>query len=328
MKVSHHGRVTLFDYEPTPASIADDVLSGLRQPAKTLPCKLFYDERGSRLFEEICELEEYYPTRTEVGILTAHADEMAALIGARCRLVELGSGSSTKTRILLDHLDDPVAYVPIDISKTALLEASASLAAAYPSLEVLAVCADYTQDFQLPEPREPAARTVCFFPGSTIGNLVPAEAEGFLRRIAGWCGPGSGLLIGVDLRKDRAILEPAYDDAKGVTAAFNLNLLERINRELDADFEVDAFRHRALYDEEEGRIEMHLVSRRPQTVRVRGRVIRFAEGEAITTEYSYKYRIEDFHRLAGRAGFAAARVWTDERRLFSVHYLTTGTGED
>jgi dimethylhistidine N-methyltransferase len=325
MEARQDERVKLYDYQPTADRVEDEVLNGLRQPAKTLPCKLFYDERGSQLFEEICELEEYYPTRTELGILTRHVDEMAALIGPRARLVELGSGSSTKTRILLDHLEDPVAYVPIDISRSALLDAARTLAEAYPRLEILAVCADYTQDFALPEPSRPAARTVAFFPGSTIGNLLPEEAEGFLRRIAGWCGPNSGLLIGVDLRKDRAILEPAYNDARGVTAAFNLNLLDHVNRALGADFDLDGFRHRAVYDDTAGRIEMRLISRRPQTVRIQGEQIRFDEGEWITTEYSYKYRIEDFHRLAARAGFQPARVWTDDRQLFSVHFLTTGS---
>ncbi len=322
MKITHHDRVTLYDYEPTSGDVADEVLRGLTAPAKTLPCKLFYDARGSELFEEICTLDEYYPTRTELGILREYGRQIAALVGPHCRLAELGSGSSTKTRLLLDRLAEPAAYVPIDISRVALLEAATALAVDYPDLAVLAVCADYTQPFELPEPPRPAARTVVFFPGSTIGNLEPPEAQRFLRRVAAWCGRGGGLLIGVDLKKDRAILEPAYDDRRGVTAAFNLNLLARINRELGADFALDGFRHRAIYNEERGRVEMHLVSRRPQTVHLLGRAIHFDEDEAIDTEHSYKYDVAEFERLAGRAGFQVGQVWTDPRRLFGVLYLT------
>jgi dimethylhistidine N-methyltransferase len=298
-----------------------DVLGGLTKPAKTLPAKLFYDARGSQLFEEICGLEEYYPTRTEVAILQQYVGEMVRLIGPRCRLVELGSGSSLKTHILLDHLEAPSAYVPIDISKTALLDASRAIAEKYPHLDVLAVCADYTQHFELPEPRQPARRTVAFFPGSTIGNLERGQALAFLRRIAGWCGRGGGLLIGVDLKKDRPTLEAAYNDRRGVTAAFNLNLLHRINRELDAEFDPDAFRHLAIYDEPEGRIEMRLISRRPQIVAVDGCEIAFDEGEWITTEYSHKYSLPEFQRLAAEAGFGVQQVWTDANRMFSVQYL-------
>jgi dimethylhistidine N-methyltransferase len=322
VKISQHGRVTLYDYEPTADDVAGEVLRGLASPDKTLPCKLFYDARGSELFEQICTLDEYYPTRTELGILQEYGRQMAALIGPRVRLAELGSGSSTKTRLLLDRLADPAAYVPIDISRVQLLEAATALAADYPDLPVLAVCADYTQPFELPEPPTPAARTVAFFPGSTIGNLEPPDAARFLRRIAKWCGRGGGLLLGVDLKKDRAILEPAYDDSRGVTAAFNLNLLERINRELGADFQLDGFRHRAVYNDDRGRIEMHLDSLRPQTVHLLGHDVHFAEGETIDTEHSYKYDVEVFERLAGRTGFEMVRVWTDPRRLFGVLYLT------
>ncbi|HZS00914.1 MAG TPA: L-histidine N(alpha)-methyltransferase [Chloroflexota bacterium] len=321
MKISQHGRVTLYDYEPQVDDVRAEVLGGLTRPAKMLPAKLFYDARGSQLFEEICTLEEYYPTRTEIAILHQYVGEMAALIGPRCRLVELGSGSSLKTHVLLDHLEAPSAYVPIDISKTALLEASQAIAAKYPALDVLAVCADYTQRFELPEPRQPARRTVAFFPGSTIGNLERDDALAFLRRIAGWCGRGGGLLIGVDLKKDRPTLEAAYNDRRGVTAAFNLNLLHRINRELGADFDPDAFRHLAIYDEPQGRIEMRLISRRPQTVTVDGQAIRFDEGEWITTEYSHKYSLPEFERLAAAAGFAVQHVWTDAAQRFSVQYL-------
>jgi len=321
VKISQHGRVTLYDYEPQVDDVRAEVLSGLARPAKMLPSKLFYDARGSQLFEDICALEEYYPTRTEVAILKQYVGEIVARIGPGCRLVELGSGSSLKTHILLDHLEAPSAYVPIDISRTALLEAAQAIAAKYPDLDVLAVCADYTQRFELPEPRRPARRTVAFFPGSTIGNLERDDARAFLRRIAGWCGRGGGLLIGVDLKKDQPTLEAAYNDRAGVTAAFNLNLLHRINRELGADFDPDAFRHRAIYDEPRGRIEMRLISCRPQTVTVDGRAFTFAEGEWITTEYSHKYSVPDFQRLAAEAGFAVQHVWTDAHQRFSVQYL-------
>jgi dimethylhistidine N-methyltransferase len=321
VKISQHGRVTLYDYEPQVDDVRAEVLAGLTKPAKTLPPKLFYDARGSELFEDICKLDEYYPTRTEVAILKRYVGEMVALIGPQCRLVELGSGSSLKTHVLLDHLEAPSAYVPVDISKTALLEASLAIAAKYPDLDVLAVCADYTQPFELPEPRKPARRTVGFFPGSTIGNMERADALAFLRRIAGWCGHGGGLLIGVDLKKDRPTLEAAYNDRAGVTAAFNLNLLHRINRELAADFDPDAFRHQAVYDEPQGRIEMRLISRRPQTVTIEGQPIAFEEGEWITTEYSHKYAVPDFQRLAAEAGFDVQHVWTDADQRFSVQYL-------
>ena len=324
MKISQHGRVALFDFEPTAADVSNEVLNGLLQAPKSLPCKLLYDERGSQIFEEICTLDEYYPTRTEVGILTEHGPQMAALIGSSCYLFELGSGSSTKTRTLLDCLEEPAAYVPVDIARVQLLEAAEAIAAHYSELPVLAVCADYTEPFDLPDPPTPAARIVTFFPGSTIGNLEPGEAERFLQRVAEWCGDGGGLLIGVDLKKDRAILEPAYNDKLGVTAAFNLNLLLRINRELGADLRVDDFHHQAIYDETRGCIEMRLISDRRQTAHVLGHEISFDEGEPIVTEHSYKYGLDEFQRLAARAGFKPARAWTDERRLFSVHYLTVG----
>jgi dimethylhistidine N-methyltransferase len=324
MKVSQHGPVTLYDYEPTTDDLGRAVLSGLRLSPKILPSKFFYDERGSALFDAICELEEYYPTRTEVQILTDHIDAISDCIGPAARLLEPGSGSTIKTRLLLGHLLEPAAYVPIDIARAQLIDSALSLAEAYPQIEILPVCADFMQEFAIPTPSRPPAHTAVFFPGSTIGNLMPAEAERFLRRMAGWGGPGSGLLIGVDLKKDRAILEAAYNDARGVTAEFNLNLLARINRDLGADLDLAAFHHRAFYNEREGRIEMHLVSTRPQTVHVLDQEIQFAAGESITTEYSYKYAIEQFQALAARAGFRARRVWTDPRQLFSVHYLVAG----
>jgi dimethylhistidine N-methyltransferase len=309
---------------PEAQQLLRDALSGLTSPQKTLPCKYFYDELGSRLFDRICELDEYYPTRTELGIMEAHGDEMARLLGPRCLLVEYGSGSSVKTRLLLDRLQDPAGYVPIDISGAHLLATAEDLARAYPRLNVLPVCADYTGTVALPA-RPPSTRTISvYFPGSTIGNFHPAEAGAFLRRIASVCGAGGGLLIGVDTKKPRDVLERAYDDASGVTARFNLNILVRLNREIGADFRLDGFRHEARWNEARGRVEMHLVSRRAQTVSLAGRAVSFREGESIHTECSYKYTVEEFRALAQAAGFVPRRVWTDAEGLFSVHFLEIG----
>jgi dimethylhistidine N-methyltransferase len=299
----------------------EEVLRGLRQPNKSLPCKYFYDERGSQLFDRICELGEYYLTRTEVAIMREHVGEMAELIGPGCVLIEYGSGSSTKTRFLLDRLRDPRAYLPIDISRDHLLHSVEGLRRAYPGLNVVPVCADYTADFTLPIPRGEGGRRVVYFPGSTLGNFEPGEALQFLKQIARVCGRGGGLLIGVDLEKDERVLEPAYNDREGVTAEFNLNVLRHINRELGVDFELDGFRHHAFYNRRESRIEMHLVSRRPQTVCLCGTPILFAEGENICTEYSYKYTLEKFAAMAGQAGLSVEQVWTDPRNWFSVQYL-------
>ena len=331
MTVAEHrtatGGITLYDLEPSTETLADEVLRGLSRPEKTLPCKFLYDERGAQLFDEICALEAYYPTRTEIGILRRHGAEIAALLGPQCKVVELGSGSGIKTHLLLQHLDAPAAYIPVDISKAQLLEFSMSLSGSFPELEVLPVCADYTVDLFLPPTRAEAARTVAFFPGSTIGNLEPDEAEAFLRRIRRLCSPEGGLLLGVDLKKDVGVLERAYNDPEGVTAAFNLNLLERINRECDADFDLAAWEHRAVFNPTPGRIEMRLVSRCPQRVhlfRSAGQehvAVEFQRGEHITTEHCHKYHLPEFRALAERAGFRIEQVWTDEQQLFSVQYL-------
>jgi dimethylhistidine N-methyltransferase len=299
-----------------------EVMAGLTLPVKTLPCKYFYDERGSQLFDEICELDEYYPTRTEAAIMERHAKEMAALLGPDCRLVEYGSGSSTKTRILLDSAPDLAAYVPVDISRVHLHKTAEGLRRRYPQLEILPVCADYTTPFALPEPARSASRTVAYFPGSTIGNFHPRQAQFFLAQIAALCGEGGGLLIGVDLKKDPDVLHAAYNDARGVTAAFNLNVLDRINQELRGEFDLDSFAHHAFYNEELGRIEMHLVSRKDQTVGICEGAVTFSAGETIHTECSYKYSREDFASLAESAGFQVSRFWTDPSKLFSVQYLT------
>lgn len=314
--------IELHDFEPKLDTFREEVARGLRQTPKTLPCKFFYDERGSQLFDQICELPEYYPTRTESAIMCQHIIAIAKLCGPRCLLVEYGSGSSSKTRILLDHLTQPAAYVPIDIAREHLVHSAIALKVRYPKLQVLPVCADYTQRFTLPTPQTSAARVLVYFPGSTIGNFQPHEAQTFLAHIAQLCGPGGGLLIGVDLKKDTRILEPAYNDGQGVTAKFNLNLLRRMNDELGTDFNLNQFRHRAIYNKQVGRIEMHLISECEQTVHLDDLTIAFEPDEIITTEYSYKYSLEDFRQLARRAGLKVEQVWTDERQLFSVQYLT------
>lgn len=314
--------VALRDFEPKLDTFYDEVIQGLQQQAKTLPCKFFYDERGSQLFDQICDLPEYYPTRTEMSIMRTHVSEMTALLGPGCRLVEYGSGSSLKTRILLDHAPELASYVPVDISREHLLKSACDLAATYPSLEVLPVCADYTQEFSLPFGSQPVTHSVVYFPGSTIGNFPPKQAAGFLRSIASLCGEGGGLLIGVDLRKSPQVLEPAYSDAQGVTAAFNLNLLARINRELGGDFDLAHWEHYAVYNDRQGRIEMHLISLRDQQVHIGRTPICFDEDEMIHTESSYKYSLGGFAALAAEAGWEVKQAWTDPASLFSVQYLT------
>jgi dimethylhistidine N-methyltransferase len=300
-----------------------DVVAGLGASPKTLPCKYFYDEAGCRLFDQICDLPEYYPTRVELGIMGAHAREMASLFGADAQLVELGSGSSLKTRLLLNQLPNLGSYIPVDISRDYLARSREELGQEYPRLNILPVCTDYSVPFSLPREARRAARTIIYFPGSTLGNLRPTEARGFLARLSTLAGPSGGMLIGVDLKKDVSTVEAAYNDAAGVTAAFNLNLLARINRELGADFDLDRFFHRAFYNADHGRIEMHLVSKARQTARIGHRLFGFAEGEPIVTEYSYKYSLDDFRALACASGWAVRRVWTDERSWFGVKFLTT-----
>ena len=313
--------LALQDHEPETAQFLAEVVAGLRAEDKRLPCKYFYDERGSQLFDRICELPEYYPTRTERSIMQRSAEEMADALGADVLLVEFGSGSSLKTRLLLDVLEEPVAYVPVDISREHLVRSSEALAADYPGLEVLPVCADFTEPFALPESARRPNRRAVYFPGSTIGNFTRERAVGLLRTVAALCGPGGAMLIGVDLKKDRSTLESAYDDAAGVTAAFNRNLLVRMNRELDADFAPERFRHRAVWNERASRVEMHLVSEVAQSATVDGERFEFAAGEPICTEHSHKYTLEAFSKIAAEAGFRVARVWTDPARRFSVQLL-------
>jgi L-histidine Nalpha-methyltransferase len=312
------------DLAPGEESFRDAVLAGLNRTPRELPCKLFYDARGSALFEQICEAPEYYLTRTETAILETYAGEIAAHIGPHCRLIELGSGASRKVRILLEALDRPAAYVPLDISRERLRDAADSLAADFPNLTVVAVCADYTRAFALPPLPGPAGKQVGFFPGSTIGNFEPEAVVRFLRNYAELLGPGGEMLIGVDLKKDPATLNQAYNDAAGLNAAFNLNLLVRINNELGGDVDLDRFAHHAFYNEAEGRVELYIKSLADQVAGIAGRRFRFAGGELIHTENSYKYAISEFRALAARAGFQAIETWTDPAQLFSVHYLRQG----
>jgi len=300
-----------------------EIIGGLRKPQKELPSKYFYDERGSGLFQQICSLDEYYIPRTEESIMQTYIDEIADLIGPQPLLIEYGSGDCKKIRFLLDHLHDPVAFIPVDISHELLDNVGKELDVEYPDLEVLPICADYTTSFELTYPRRKYRRPVVFFPGSTISNFDPLPAKHFLEHIAGVCAPDGALLIGVDLKKDIGILHSAYNDSQGVTAAFNLNLLQRINRELDSDFQLDSFQHYAFYNPAESRVEMHLVSRKKQSVTIDGMVIHFEEGESIWTESSYKYTLDEFRNMASATGFHVEHVWTDPQNWFSVQYLVT-----
>jgi dimethylhistidine N-methyltransferase len=313
--------VSLHDLASAATASREEVLRGLRSPQKELPCKLFYDEIGSQLFEQICALDEYYPTRVELRIMRASAAQMAARIGPNCVLIEYGSGSSTKTRLLLDRLEQPVAYVPIDISREVLQESASAIADRYPRLQVLPICGDYTRQVELPAALPAGARRVAYYPGSTLGNFVPEDARRFLTRIGEMCGPGGGLLIGTDQKKDPLMLHRAYNDALGITADFNLNILRRLNRELRANFVLDRFRHYAFYNPVFARVEMHLVSLTAQDVRVADVDIHFERGESIWTEASYKYNQDEFVKLAMSADWRVERWWTDDRSLFSVEYL-------
>jgi L-histidine Nalpha-methyltransferase len=310
-----------YDLAPGEESFREAVLKGFGGRRKSIPCTFLYDARGSALFEEICRLPEYYPTRTEIAILGENAAEIASAMGAHSRLIEFGSGGSQKARILLEALDRPAAYVPVDISREHLRAAAARIAADFPLLPVIAVCADYTAVFRLPPLPGPSGKRVGFFPGSTIGNFEPAAAERFLANCAHILGPGGEMMIGVDLKKDARTLDAAYNDRAGVTAAFNLNLLERVNRELDGDLDIDRFAHLAFYNAVEGRVEIYIKSLADQSARIAGQRFDFAAGELVHTEYSYKYAVPEFRALAARAGFRPVDTWTDHNNLFSVHYF-------
>lgn len=321
--MNQHGpRFAFHDRLPDAGSFLDDVIVGLSRPRKELPPKYFYDELGSRLFEAICETPEYYLTRAETALMIVRAGEMARRLGPRCAVIEYGCGSGRKTRILVQALG-PIAYVPIDIAREQLRATAAGFASEFPRLAVVAVCADYSRPLALPElDALEVRRRIIYFPGSTIGNLSVPEAAAFLANARALAGAGGGMLVGVDLKKDASRLNAAYNDARGVTAEFNLNLLRRINRELGAGFDLSAFRHHAFYNAARGRIEMHLVSLRDQRVGIGGRVFRIRAGESIHTENSRKYSVDEFRRLARGAGFEPTACWTDPDRLFSVHYLT------
>jgi dimethylhistidine N-methyltransferase len=313
-----------YDLAPSQESFRDAVLAGLQRTPRALPCKYFYDTRGSELFEEITNVPEYYLTRTELAILEEYADDIAAEVGPHARLIELGSGASRKVRILLQALQSPAAYVPVDISREHLRDAAAQLAADFPDLPVIAVCADYTRPFQLPAMPGPAGKRVGFFPGSTIGNFEPDAVVRFLRNCAELLGPKGEMLVGADMKKEPEILEAAYNDRAGKNAAFNLNLLERINRELDGTLDLDQFAHLAFYNEAERRMELYIESLADQSATIAGRQFRFGKNERIHTENSYKYPQDEFHALAARAGFVPVHTWTDKNELFAVYYFRQG----
>jgi L-histidine Nalpha-methyltransferase len=313
--------LAVHDLGPAPAAFREEVLRGLRRPRKRIPSKYFYDATGSRLFDRICALDEYYLTRAELAIMRAHAPAMAAALGPGVVLVEYGSGSSVKTRLLLDALERPAAYVPVDISRDHLLTAARRVAADYPDLEVIPLVADFTRPFGLPPGAPTNARRAVYFPGSTVGNFLPPQARHLLRGMARLAGRGGAVLLGVDLKKDPAVLHRAYNDTAGVTAEFNKNLLFRSNRELGADFRPSRFAHYAFYAPRRGRIEMHLVSRDDQVVTIGDEAIGFAQGESILTEYSYKYTVGEVESLSVSAHLHTKHVWTDADRQFGVFGL-------
>jgi dimethylhistidine N-methyltransferase len=316
--------VQFYDYHPGVFSLREEVLKGLAARPKAIPPKFFYDTRGSELFDAICGLPEYYLTRAEMDILQQQAQMIATLVGPGCLLIELGSGASRKVRLLLDTLR-PSQYLGVDISKDFLLQSTRQLAADYPWLEVHAACADFSQTLDLSY-CPPSVEKLAFFPGSSIGNFHPHEAVHFLEQLAVNLYPHGALLIGVDLKKDPRLLQAAYNDAQGVTAEFNLNLLRRIQLELDTNLDPARFAHQAFYNESQGRIEMHLLSWQRQRIRIEDRFIEFDANETIHTENSYKYHIEEFQALARQAGYLPEYVWTDAEQLFSVHYLRLKAG--
>lgn len=294
---------------------------GLARKPKRLPSWLFYDERGSALFEQICEQPEYYLTRCEMALMDEHANSIADCLGSDVRLVEYGSGSGLKTRVLLQHLHQPVSYVPVEISPEPLRESVQRLAQGFPQLPLQPLCADFSKPLRLPIPPRAPRRTVLYFPGSTIGNFENQDAVALLRKMRNEMGDGGGILIGADLKKDQALIEAAYNDRAGVTAEFTLNMLARLNREIGSDFELSAYTHRAHYNPMAGRIETHIVSRREQQVKIGRSKVSFRADEAIQVEYSCKYSMSDFAALAEKAGLAVLRVWTDPQQMFSVQYL-------
>ena len=318
--LSTEDRVRVLDLHPELGDLRQEAAEGLQRSQKVLPCKYFYDALGARLFEAITELPEYYPTRTELEIMSRSVHEMASCIGTHATLVEFGSGVGLKTQKLLDELIEPSGCVLIDISREALEASAYQLADRYQDMEVIGICADYTQPLRLPRPHRPSARTVAFFPGSTIGNFTHDEAVSFLGRVAELVGPGGGLLVGIDRKKDPKVIEDAYNDSLGVTAAFNLNILRRLNA-IGANFDLSKFRHHAPYVASEGRIEMRLLSEVDQSVRVGHVQIALSGGEHIVTEHSHKYDLDQFEDMAQAAGFRLSKQWSDDRNWFSVCFL-------
>ncbi len=312
-------RYQFFDQHPEITNFRSDVIQGLSAAEPYISPKYFYDETGSRLFEEICNSKEYYPTRTEVGIIRDNIDDIVDKLGKDCLLIEPGSGDSYKVRLLLDALR-PIAYLPIDISKLYLQGEAQKLAAEFTWLNVHAICADFTGKLELPY-HVNSTNKVAFFPGSTIGNFAPEQAVSVLKEMNAMVGGNGGLLIGVDLQKESSILNAAYNDESGFTEKFNKNLLVRINRELCANFELDQFQHYAFYNEQQFRIEMHLISLRDQQVTIDDKIFHFKKDQFILTEYSHKYSIDSFQALAEQAGFKRKKSWVDKNQLFSLHYL-------
>jgi dimethylhistidine N-methyltransferase len=298
----------------------EQIVDGLRLPEKMISPKYFYDERGSQLFDQITHLPEYYPTETELGIMSDNMDEIAGVVGSEASLIEFGSGSGRKTRILLENLDELAAYVPVDISEDHLLASARKRQDEFPHIEVLPVVADFTHPFDLPTPAVMPRRNIVYFPGSTIGNFTHDEAIELLAVMHAEAREHGAVLIGVDLQKDPQIIERAYNDSAGVTAEFNLNMLRHLNREFGADFKLEAFSHSAEYNREEGRVELRLVSSETQEITIGDEEILIEKDEAIVTEYSHKYTLDGFAAMAERAGLQIDRVWTDADQLFSVQY--------
>ena len=304
-----------------PADNLAEIIDGLRQDTKSISPKYFYDERGSQLFDAITHLPEYYLTDTEISIMLGNIDEITKLVGEQTSLIEFGSGSSSKTRILLEHLDRLAVYVPVDISEEHLLESARQIREEFSGIEILPVVADFTRQFDLPSPKVMPLRNIVYFPGSTIGNFTHDDAQELLRVMRHEAKDDGALLIGVDLQKDPQIIENAYNDRAGVTAEFNVNMLRHLNRDYGADFDLNAYSHEAHYDEDEGRVEIKLISSRSQAVSIGGEEFEIARGEAILTEYSHKYTLDSFAKMAQQAGFRVDKVWTDPQHLFSVQYL-------
>ncbi|HEX9746647.1 MAG TPA: L-histidine N(alpha)-methyltransferase [bacterium] len=321
MKEIRHKLFTLYDMEPVRTDVRQDIIEGLSSPRKFIPSKYFYDKRGSELFEQITMLDEYYVTRTELSIMREHIVDIAKSIGPECTLFEFGSGSGIKTHMLLSHMEDPVAFIPIEIEKTILVKSSEKIAESFPNLEVMPVCADFWMNIELPRSKRAPRSKMGYFPGSTLGNFTSKGSLQFLKKAASMCNHRGGLLVGIDLQKDQDVLEAAYNDSKGVTAAFNLNLIRRINYEFRVDIPEEAFEHYAYYNEEWERIEMHLISKGDLDVDLNGHHVHFSEGEHVLTEYSHKYNPKLFEETASEAGFDVEKYWVDEKKYFCIHML-------